>query len=208
MREQDFRELAGIVYYELRSPLTSIVGYAELMLGETAGPINDNQRDMIQTMSRNSRHCLNVLHYLYEVILLRAGEKKPVFEAIDINVILDAVLERYADYLNGTGAILRINRADTDLVVRADRYYLELLLGQLVQDMPNGPSKPTEIRLYIQEGSVFIDIQAGFRQETSKTMWPQPLVAFMARSILEVHGGAMAGGYDRHFQMRMPESSK
>jgi signal transduction histidine kinase len=208
MQEQNFRELAGIAYYEVRSPLSSMIGYADLMLQGTFGPINADQHDVIQTMRRNGHRCFTLLHDLYEVILLRAGETQLLYEEIDISVLFDEVLDRYADYLDKAGARLVVHRAKTDLLAHAARKYLELLLGQLFQDMPNGSAEAVEIHLSRQAGSVCIDIQAGYQQENQTHMWPQPVVAFMVRSILEAHGGAMVGGLNRNFQMLIPASAK
>ncbi len=46
-------EMASTVSHELRTPLTSAAGYVELLAEGDAGPLTDEQRDMLDTVARS-----------------------------------------------------------------------------------------------------------------------------------------------------------
>ena len=46
-------EMASTVSHELRTPLTSAAGYVELLVEGDAGPLTDEQRDMLDTVARS-----------------------------------------------------------------------------------------------------------------------------------------------------------
>ena len=53
--------------HELRTPLVAIRGYARLMLEEQTGPINDQQREFLQTVVANANRLADVLNGLARV---------------------------------------------------------------------------------------------------------------------------------------------
>lgn len=53
--------------HELRTPLVAIRGYAKLMLEEQTGPINDKQREFLQTVVANANRLVDVLNGLTRV---------------------------------------------------------------------------------------------------------------------------------------------
>jgi signal transduction histidine kinase len=46
-------ELISVVSHDLRTPLTTIIGYLELLADERAGPVTTEQRKLLQVMRRN-----------------------------------------------------------------------------------------------------------------------------------------------------------
>ncbi len=48
-------ELVSSANHEFRTPLSSIVGYVEVLLDGDAGPVNDVQREMLSTVASNAR---------------------------------------------------------------------------------------------------------------------------------------------------------
>jgi signal transduction histidine kinase len=62
------------VSHELRTPLTSIRGYLELVLGGEAGDLNDEQRDFLRVVDRNSNRLLTLVGDLLFVAQIETGE--------------------------------------------------------------------------------------------------------------------------------------
>jgi signal transduction histidine kinase len=63
------------VSHELRTPLNSVIGFADLLLTEQTGgaPLNDTQRDYLETISRNGRHLLQLISELLDLSKIAAG---------------------------------------------------------------------------------------------------------------------------------------
>ena len=69
--KQDF---VSNVTHELRSPLTSLRGYVELLLREGAGPINEEQREFLIVVKNNSLRLARFIDNLLDVAKIEAGK--------------------------------------------------------------------------------------------------------------------------------------
>lgn len=69
--KQDF---VSNVTHELRSPLTSLRGYVELLLREGAGPINEEQREFLIVIKNNSLRLARFIDNLLDVAKIEAGK--------------------------------------------------------------------------------------------------------------------------------------
>lgn len=62
------------VSHELRSPLNSIIGFAELLQNEVSGPLNQEQRDYADNVLNSSRHLLSVISQILDLSKIEAGK--------------------------------------------------------------------------------------------------------------------------------------
>lgn len=59
--------------HELRTPLTAILGYAEMLADELGGPINDAQREFIETIRARGDQLLRLIMDLLDLSKLESG---------------------------------------------------------------------------------------------------------------------------------------
>jgi PAS domain S-box-containing protein len=64
-------EFVNTVSHDLRSPLTSVIGYSELV--ERAGPLNENQRDFIGHIQDSIQHITSLINDLLDIGGIEAG---------------------------------------------------------------------------------------------------------------------------------------
>jgi two-component system phosphate regulon sensor histidine kinase PhoR len=64
-------EFVHTVSHDLRSPLTSVIGYAELV--ERAGPLNENQQDFIKRIQDSIQHITSLINDLLDLGSIEAG---------------------------------------------------------------------------------------------------------------------------------------
>jgi signal transduction histidine kinase len=69
--KQDF---VSNVTHELRSPLTSLRGYVELLLKESAGPLTSEQREFLIVVKNNSVRLARFIDNLLDVAKIEAGK--------------------------------------------------------------------------------------------------------------------------------------
>lgn len=62
------------VSHELRSPLNSIIGFAELLQNEISGPLNPEQREYADNVLNSSRHLLSVISQILDLSKIEAGK--------------------------------------------------------------------------------------------------------------------------------------
>jgi PAS domain S-box-containing protein len=64
-------EFVNTVSHDLRSPLTSVIGYAELV--ERTGPLNENQRDFLKRIQDSVQHITDLINDLLDLGSIEAG---------------------------------------------------------------------------------------------------------------------------------------
>ena len=72
-----YTEMLGFVSHELKSPISSLVMDANLMLGGYLGEISDKQRTKIQRMVYKSNYLLNLVREYIDFARLEGGDIKP-----------------------------------------------------------------------------------------------------------------------------------
>ena len=88
------------ISHELRSPLSPILGYLDLMKEGKTGELTPKQINMVGEMQTCGRNMLLLVDELLEVISIEAGNLLLDFENIDIRLILEESIKdirRYAD---------------------------------------------------------------------------------------------------------------
>jgi signal transduction histidine kinase len=70
--------------HELRTPLNAIGGYADLLIGEIRGPINETQRADLDRIKRNQHHLLSLINDILNFAKLEAGRVQ--FDPADISM--------------------------------------------------------------------------------------------------------------------------
>jgi signal transduction histidine kinase len=77
-------EFVALISHDLRTPLTSIIGYVELSLEDVQPPLDDERRGYLQIVSRSSERLLRLVDDLLFVARLQAG--RLILERSDIDL--------------------------------------------------------------------------------------------------------------------------
>lgn len=85
-------EFLNNISYELRSPLTSIIGFSEILRKGFYGKLNDNQINCIKAIGQSSDSLLSIINDVLELASIEAGYIKLDKKILDIS---DIVRERF-----------------------------------------------------------------------------------------------------------------
>ncbi|MDB4869170.1 MAG: ATP-binding region ATPase domain protein, partial [Gemmatimonadales bacterium] len=77
-------EFLAAMSHELRTPLNAIGGYADLLVAEIRGPINDVQRGDLERIKRSQHHLLSLINDILNFAKLEAGRVQ--FEPVDVSM--------------------------------------------------------------------------------------------------------------------------
>lgn len=77
--------------HELRTPLAVMHGYADLLLGEVLGPLNDGQRESLLTLRHGSDRLLEMVNHLLDLTRLEAGRMELVLNPLDLGALVQTV---------------------------------------------------------------------------------------------------------------------
>lgn len=75
--------------HELRTLISAIVGFAELMVSETYGKLNEKQREACERISSNTRVLMVAVNDLLDLARLQAGKLDVAYEAVNVRDILN-----------------------------------------------------------------------------------------------------------------------
>ncbi len=125
-------EFVAMMSHELRTPLNPIIGYADLLLDDGFGPLNDEQRDALARMQRSGHSLLKLINEILDLSRLESGRI-----SLDLHELapapLLAALDAETVELRRTGAVALRFELDPDLgALTTDATKLKIVLKNLV----------------------------------------------------------------------------
>ncbi|MCZ2096622.1 MAG: GAF domain-containing protein, partial [Anaerolineae bacterium] len=85
-------EFISNVSHELRTPMTSIKGYADLLLGGTAGEVSDVQKRFLGTIKNNADRLADLVNDLLAISRIDSGRDRVKLEPVQLNDVVRQVL--------------------------------------------------------------------------------------------------------------------
>lgn len=105
-------EFVHHVSYELRSPLTNIIGFTQLLGDETVGALNPRQRDYADHIMRSSAALLAILNDILDLASIDTGSLELSPEIVDIRSTIEAAMRGLEDRLAESSLKLVIDTPD------------------------------------------------------------------------------------------------
>ena len=102
------------VSYELRSPLTNIIGFVHLLGDQATGPLAPKQREYLDYITVSTDTLLALINNILDLATIDAGRMQLNLAPVDIRQTMAAAAEGVQDRLVSTGIALEI-RADDDI---------------------------------------------------------------------------------------------
>lgn len=122
------RELLANVSHDLRTPLTMIIAYAEVMR-DLPG---ENSTENIQVIIDESRRLTNLVNDMLDISKLQAGVMEKKETRFDLTKSIESVLERYHKLKEQEGYQITFSY-DEEVMVDAD----EFKIGQVIYNLVN-----------------------------------------------------------------------
>lgn len=89
--------------HELKTPLTSIIANTEILEYEMCGPVNEEQKRILGSISHNSQQLLEMISQLLDFARKREGYDAPEYEDVAVRAVLDGVVETVRPMLEEKG---------------------------------------------------------------------------------------------------------
>ncbi len=144
-------EFVATVSHELRTPLNIILGYGDLLLTDTFGPLNEEQRGTLQRMDRRARELLELVNSTLEVSRLERGQVPIDVQATSLRDLLATIDAETDELQQRDGIALTIDVVGGDVDLRTDPAKLKVVLKNLVVNALK----------FTEQGSVTVRVTTG-----------------------------------------------
>ncbi|MFN2183459.1 MAG: sensor histidine kinase, partial [Anaerolineae bacterium] len=191
-----------------RNPLTVIRGYTEILQEEQTPPPTPRQERVLETISSNIEHMLQMTEKLLEISRLQSGTVHFDMEALPIEVVIDEVCTSFEQQLSDKHLGLK-REIPADLPsIWGDHFQLTQVLSNLMTNAYNyTPSGAIIIGARPRDGFVEVSVSdtgIGISPEDQQRVFTHffrgqnhlvrsrkgtGLGLTIARSIVEAHGG-------------------
>ncbi len=127
-------EFVSLVSHELKSPMTAIKGYAQMLADGTFGPVNDEQIEFLNTIEHNVDYMAALVADLADISRIEAGRLRLEFSAIPFTQIVESVMRPANKWAEDGELALTLRMADDLPPVWGDRTRLIQILTNLVNN--------------------------------------------------------------------------
>lgn len=164
------------VSYELRSPLTNIIGFTDLLLTPGTGDLNDRQCEYIDHISTSSSVLLTIVNDILDLATVDAGIMELDLRKVDIQQILAEASDHISNRLKENGLRLEIDSSNAPDYMTADHQRLKQILFKLLLNAANYAPADSAIELVcVAEGDEIVltvsDSGPGIPSEMHQTIF-------------------------------------
>jgi signal transduction histidine kinase len=127
-------EFVHHVSYELRSPLTNIIGFANLLNDPVFGPLTVKQREYLGYITTSTNSLLAIINNILDLATIDSGTMTLNLTTVDIHASMEAAAEGLRDRLIKNDITLDIRTSPTIGSFTADEQRLRQVLFNLLSN--------------------------------------------------------------------------
>ena len=195
------------VSYQLRTPLTNIIGYSEALTGGYAGPLQPKQRDYVGYIETSSQELLAVINAILDLNTIDAGAMELDLKSVDAAELLEEVANAFDDWIARRDMTIEVEVASDATTFIADRARASQVLRNLLTNAVGFSPSGSKIRMGARrEGSAMVfwvadsgrGIDPEFQKQAFERFQAKPvpggprgpgLGLSIVKSFVELHGG-------------------
>jgi signal transduction histidine kinase len=178
------------VSYELRSPLTNIIGFAELLSLPSTGPLEPRQREYLEHIATSSSVLLTIVNDILDLATVDAGIMELDIAEVQVERTLNAAAELVADRLHEHGIALTIDAGAAPRIFHGDETRVRQILYNLLSNAVNYAPDGGTITLTCRQVSEGVEFAV---HDDGPGMPPEILDIVFRRFEPRVNGGRRRG---------------
>jgi signal transduction histidine kinase len=127
-------DVIASISQELRQPMSSIVGYTDLLLGESVGILGALQRKFIERIKASTERIGSLADDLIQITTLETGRMEYRTEPTDLNLIIDNAMAYTSTQIREKNITMRLDIPDSSPRIQTDRDVFQQILIHLLQN--------------------------------------------------------------------------
>lgn len=199
-------EFVQNVSYQLRSPLTTILGYAEFLESQRHDALTDRQLDNVKSILAASDHLSKLIENILDLAMIEAGRIDLDLSEFDLGRVIEDSVELIVSKAEDTEVTVRAELADDLGLVRADERRIRQVLFNLFSNALRFSETGGEVvvsadragemaRIIVRDNGHGIapgEQVASFDSFTSSDQRGAGLGLALVKHFVELHGGRVA----------------
>jgi len=203
-------QFIGHVSYELRTPLTNIIGFSELLENSRIGTLSEKQREYLGDITTSSRTLLSIIDDILDLATIDAGGLDLKLVPIKLQPVIEAAVLGVKERAGRQRLTLEISLADGLDQMVADEARLRQLLFNLLSNAVGFSNPGGRVRLaaWYEHSDVVFSIEdegIGIPAEQQAKVFERfesdsqgsrhrgaGLGLSIAKSLVDLHGGTIA----------------
>jgi signal transduction histidine kinase len=141
-------ELVTSIAQECRQPLSSIVGYTDLLLGESVGLLGAMQRKFLERVKASTERLGILLNELIQVMSIDDGKVDQTQVSVDLEPAIDEAVNNIIAQIREKNIAMRVDLPEKLPAIRANKDALQQILENLLQNACLVTPVDGEIRLF------------------------------------------------------------
>ena len=152
MKSEHFKtELITNVSHDIKTPLTSIINYVDLLEKEEID--NERAKEYIQVLSRQSARLKKLIDDLIEASKASTGNLNVNMERCELGVLIDQSAGEYAEKLKAAGLELVITKPEEPVVIMADGRHMWRVFDNLLNNVCKYAMAGTRVYLNLDKAA-------------------------------------------------------
>jgi signal transduction histidine kinase len=146
------------VSHELKTPLTSIRMYAELLITDRI-KTPEKKRHYLQVIVTESQRLTRLVNNVLDFSRLEQGRKRYHLEKLNMAVFLYETIQVHSLRIQKAGLVLKENISDENIIVETDRDAMEQVLLNLVDNAIKYASEGKELSIALKVRKKYCELQ-------------------------------------------------
>ena len=142
-------ELITNVSHDIKTPLTSIMSYIDLLKREGLG--SDNAPKYLEVLDRKSKRLKTLTEDLFEAAKATSGSIEPKFAKVNINALVSQILGELDEKINESELIFKVDAANKKVYAWADGRLLSRVMENLLSNIFKYAIKGSRVYINITE---------------------------------------------------------
>jgi signal transduction histidine kinase len=202
-------QFIGHISYELRTPLTNIIGFSELLANPIFGVLTPRQREYLDDIAFSSKTLLAIIDDILDLSAIDAGGLELKLAKVDVAAVIDQAINGVRERAARARLTLDIAVADDATTFMADEQRVRQVLYNLLSNAV-GFSKPegvVHLSCWREGGTMVFSVEdegVGIPKEQQERIFERfesrsqggkhrgaGLGLSIVKSLVELHGGDM-----------------
>ena len=140
-------EFLANMSHELRTPLNAVIGFSEIMLHKTFGPLSERYSEYAKLINDSGNHLLSLVSDILDLAKIEAGRFQPDFRDFDLKACIEECLPLVRRRAQENNVSLKAALPPDAVLVTADARACKQILLNLLSNAVKFSRNDSEVRV-------------------------------------------------------------